>query len=578
VSDLTVRLVLTADGRPLRTEIVGASRQVEQFTREMERNGVRVERASVQAEAAVRRIGAGAQAAAAQAAPPLDLVAARLRAVATAGTQVLTTVGGLPGSLGSVANAGGRMAAALTGGFAGLAVQLGVIAAQMLLFGGRTEGAAAANEQLAEALEYAERRMITAEAAARRAAEAKRQEAEETLRNARAIQEETLAALRQDLEFARIGRITAEDLASRPARRGTLRQSVARSAAEARAEDLRAIEGSIAEAEAALARIDRAIEAVLSPSADEVAQRGGAAAAARAERALDPFARLKEEARRLEAELRTPLERYLDTVRRLEELARGGFIGQETFARGIARAREELERAQAAADGTAQGLGGMEAAFDRLADSVQGFGRDAARAMAEALVGLRALDGGVVGLIQRLASGVIEKLIHEQITGPLTQAAAVLLRTGLASLFRPSLGPVTAIDAGIPVSAFPFHTGGIVGREGGAARAVPVALFADAPRLHRGGFVGAGEVPAILKAGEGVFTPEQMKAMGGTVVQIIDQRGAGAPPVETRETRGPDGRRLVQVLVRAEVAAMVADGSLDRLMGAGYGIQRVGVR
>lgn len=571
MSDLTVRLVLTADGRPLRTEIVGASRQVEQFTQQLERGGVRVERASVQAETAVRRIGTGAQAAAAQAAAPLDLVAARLRAVATAGTQVLTTVGGLPGSLGSVANAGGRMAAALTGGFAGLAVQLGVIAAQMLFAGRATDNAA-------EAQSAYERAISASNAVLTDAKELARQHAEQKVREALTITEAAIATERETIALARN---RAERVAGIQAR---LEEAVraGRAAPEQVAQGLervRATAGGIAEiAERAGERLaelqGRAVELNRVLAGGGMAG-GRAAAAARVERAFDPFARLKEEARRLEAELRTPLERYLDTVRRLEDLARGGFIGQETFARGIARAREELERAQAAAEGAGQGLGGMEAAFDRLADGVQGFGRDAAKAMAEALVGLRALDGGVVGLIQRLASGVIEKLIYEQITGPLTKAASELLRTGLAALFRPSPGP---IDAGIPVSAFPFHRGGVAGREGGAARPVPAALFAAAPRLHRGGFIGAGEVPAILKAGEGVFTPEQMKALGGTVVQVIDQRGAGAPPVETRETRGPDGRRLVQVLVRAEVAAMVADGSLDRLMGAGYGLQRVGVR
>jgi hypothetical protein len=57
MTDLTVRLVLTADGRPLRTEIVGATRQVEQFTQKLEQEGVRVQRVGEQAERAVGRMG-----------------------------------------------------------------------------------------------------------------------------------------------------------------------------------------------------------------------------------------------------------------------------------------------------------------------------------------------------------------------------------------------------------------------------------------------------------------------------------------------------------------------------------------
>ena len=65
-----------------------------------------------------------------------------------------------------------------------------------------------------------------------------------------------------------------------------------------------------------------------------------------------------------------------------------------------------------------------------------------------------------------------------------------------------------------------FHSGGIVGKEGVKARL---------PRYHSGGLVGTNEQLAVLKKGEGVFTPEQMKAMGDQVhvtmnVNAVDAR------------------------------------------------------
>ena len=60
-----------------------------------------------------------------------------------------------------------------------------------------------------------------------------------------------------------------------------------------------------------------------------------------------------------------------------------------------------------------------------------------------------------------------------------------------------------------------LHGGGIVGSEQAGFRSLPPMAFAGAPRYHSGGIAG-DEVPAILRKGEGVFTPGQMAALGGS--------------------------------------------------------------
>lgn len=61
---------------------------------------------------------------------------------------------------------------------------------------------------------------------------------------------------------------------------------------------------------------------------------------------------------------------------------------------------------------------------------------------------------------------------------------------------------------------------------------------------------------------------------GGTSVQIIDQRGANAPAVESQETQGPDGKRMISLMIRGETKAAVRDGALDGAMRDTYGTAR----
>lgn len=94
------------------------------------------------------------------------------------------------------------------------------------------------------------------------------------------------------------------------------------------------------------------------------------------------------------------------------------------------------------------------------------------------------------------------------------------------------------IDTSSIVKGTPFypgyHSGGIVGA--GAPtfrRQVHESMFYGAAKYHSGGVVPGlhpGEVPTILKKGEGVFTPEQMAAMGGRAtpnvsINLINESG-----------------------------------------------------
>jgi hypothetical protein len=89
-----------------------------------------------------------------------------------------------------------------------------------------------------------------------------------------------------------------------------------------------------------------------------------------------------------------------------------------------------------------------------------------------------------------------------------------------------------------------WHAGGMVA-SGSPMRAVPVTAFADAPRLHSGGWAGLrpDEVPAILQRGERVLNRREAAGYGrdsgaGTGVTVnIDARGAQMGVAEQIDAR-----------------------------------------
>lgn len=88
------------------------------------------------------------------------------------------------------------------------------------------------------------------------------------------------------------------------------------------------------------------------------------------------------------------------------------------------------------------------------------------------------------------------------------------------------------------------------------------AMF-DALRANLRGYAGGGYVAPAMPS-----IPALARGGGsGTSIQIIDQRSASAPPVETETTRGPDGREIVRMIVADDLAR----GRYDKTMGGRYG-------
>jgi lambda family phage tail tape measure protein len=174
------------------------------------------------------------------------------------------------------------------------------------------------------------------------------------------------------------------------------------------------------------------------------------------------------------------------------------------------------------------------------------------------------LTGAMDNFISSLADGkmafkdfaktVLKQLLMIIIRGLI--AKAILSALGLASNGSSSGGiPFDASGGGNLFTFDTGHTGMIVGGRPGGSTQVDPALFSFAKRYHTGGIAGLGanEVPIIAERGEGIFTQEQMKALGqskkGSNVQVnvINQTGVEAD-VHKEEPKF-DGEKWVETII-----------------------------
>lgn len=194
---------------------------------------------------------------------------------------------------------------------------------------------------------------------------------------------------------------------------------------------------------------------------------------------------------------------YLDTTNDKE-------LAYKMYTENVRRIQESMPNESWS---TAIGYG-----LDDVAEKAKYVGRDISRAFEDAFdkAGDAIADFVMTGkgdfkdLIESLISDLARLMVRQNITGPLAgMLSGMLFGTGTADY----AGAASDITNLIGTSGL-FHTGGVVGTgEGGRRGGVDPSIFTNAPRFHQG--LMPDEFPSILKKGEGVFTPQQMRALGG---------------------------------------------------------------
>ncbi len=262
--------------------------------------------------------------------------------------------------------------------------------------------------------------------------------------------------------------------------------------------------------------------------------------------------RLREAGRQLTEQLRTPTEAYAASLERLNALLAAGAIEQETFNRAMARADQDLAAAEDRL--LRQSREWQDGMTRALADYVDA-ATDAARA-AE-LVTTRAfqsMEDALVGFVTtgRFEFAAFAESIMADITRIAVRQAILAPIAGWMAGGGEAGGGLGGLLAGL------FHQGGVVGRDAAPSRTVDASLFLAAPHYHTGGIAGLApdELPAILRRGEAVLTPQQMAALGSG----LRERDIRQPPVTVVmniTTPDTNGFRQSQGQIAADAARAI---------------------
>lgn len=155
----------------------------------------------------------------------------------------------------------------------------------------------------------------------------------------------------------------------------------------------------------------------------------------------------------------------------------------------------------------------------------------------------------IADLVQSIVSDFAKIAIRQSITQPLFN--------GLSSY----LGFATA------------HSVGIVGSDALRTTYASPAVFSNAPRFHSGGIVG-DEVPIIAKRGEGVFTREQMKALGDTGARVsvnvnVINNASSEVKATVKKTDQGNGTFNLDVMIEK------IEGAIGKNIGKGEGLSPI---
>lgn len=207
-----------------------------------------------------------------------------------------------------------------------------------------------------------------------------------------------------------------------------------------------------------------------------------------------------------------------------------------------AAAREAGAQAAEGADQAATGWGAVMAALADYASKARDIGGD----IGSALVGAFTSAENAVGEFVKTDKLDFRDLVTSMIADLAKLAARRFILGPIANALSGALGGAGGLFANI------LHAGGMVGSPG-PGRMVPAMAFANAARMHAGGWAGIkpDEVPAILQRGERVLSRREAASYGGSSATAVNV---------TIMARDAESFRQSRTQVAADIARAVSLG------------------
>lgn len=204
--------------------------------------------------------------------------------------------------------------------------------------------------------------------------------------------------------------------------------------------------------------------------------------------------------------------------------------------------------------------------------------------------GLKSAGGtflkGMGDIFKQLGNQLVYEIAIRPVVELTKRLLALAAQKIIESIFGSAFGGGTKIGSSGAYAGMKAANGAAFG-EGGYRAFSEGGFFTNAivtsPTLFAfsggTGLMGEAGPEAImpLKRGPNGKLGVDATASGGNGTTIVVQDMRSAPtsqPVETKEQKGPDGKRMISILIRDEVRRQIRSGDLDREMSLSYGAVR----